>query len=326
MERLGEILNSLYVDGLKGRGLRESSIHIAGYDWRLSIPQLEERDGYFTGLQLHIERLYKAHNNTPVTLLAHSLGCIVTFYFLQWVSHHSELGGDWVSKHLHAFVNIAGPLLGAPKALTATISGSTSEVAEFGLVSREVVEKAINNVVGTPEQRVALFRSWGSLSALMPRGGSKVWGFTKGKSSNSLSENMTTWISRTFHILETPLFFLSDSYEHSLKRVERKLCADQALAWVSEHFSSPYPTNVANAMKRSNFSSGNKAPYDWQNPLITPLPRVSKSSSFRIYNLYGFGIDTEASYHFYKKGTMWCLNSDLKKGNTISNGIEFTDG
>jgi phospholipid:diacylglycerol acyltransferase len=49
--------------------------------------------------------------------MAHSYGANVLLYFFAWVE--SPKGGEggprWVEKHIHTFVNIAGPLLGVVK-------------------------------------------------------------------------------------------------------------------------------------------------------------------------------------------------------------------
>lgn len=46
-------------------------------------------------------------------------------YFLKWVE--SPIGGNggprWTEEHIESFVNIAGPMMGVPKALTAMLSG-----------------------------------------------------------------------------------------------------------------------------------------------------------------------------------------------------------
>lgn len=53
------------------------------------------------------------------------MGSNVAFYFLKWVE--SDKGGkggpEWVENHVESFVNVAGPLLGVPKAMTAELSG-----------------------------------------------------------------------------------------------------------------------------------------------------------------------------------------------------------
>jgi phospholipid:diacylglycerol acyltransferase len=47
----------------------------------------------------------------------------VAYFFLKWVE--SERGGkggrDWVNKHVAALANIAGPMLGVPKAVSALL-------------------------------------------------------------------------------------------------------------------------------------------------------------------------------------------------------------
>lgn len=49
----------------------------------------------------------------------------MTLYFFKWVE--SPTGGNggpnWVNDYVEAFVNIGGPLLGLPKALSALLSG-----------------------------------------------------------------------------------------------------------------------------------------------------------------------------------------------------------
>ena len=41
---------------------------------------------------------------------------------MQWADH---LEAGWTDKHIAIYVNIAGPVLGVPKAITAFLSGAT---------------------------------------------------------------------------------------------------------------------------------------------------------------------------------------------------------
>jgi hypothetical protein len=98
------------------------------HDWRLPIPMLEDRDAWFTRTKTEIEMQVIKSGGTKAVLISHSYGATVTFAFLTWVE---EQQAGWVDKHLEAWANLAGPILGLPKALAPLFSGegSLSEVA-----------------------------------------------------------------------------------------------------------------------------------------------------------------------------------------------------
>ena len=65
------------------------------------------------------------------------MGNCLIFFFLRWVSEPKESGGggggtNWVERYVHSFVNIGGPLLGVPKAVSAILSGEMQETAVLG--------------------------------------------------------------------------------------------------------------------------------------------------------------------------------------------------
>lgn len=51
--------------------------------------------------------------STQVVLIAHSYGSNVMVYFMKWVEAKGggNGGSKWCDQHIHAFVNVAGPLL-----------------------------------------------------------------------------------------------------------------------------------------------------------------------------------------------------------------------
>lgn len=53
---------------------------------------------------------------------------------MKWVESKQGGGGgaQWVDRHVHTFVNIAGPLLGVIKSATSYISGEMHDTAELG--------------------------------------------------------------------------------------------------------------------------------------------------------------------------------------------------
>jgi phospholipid:diacylglycerol acyltransferase len=67
-------------------GYDEGSMHMAAFDWRLSLDDLELRDKYFTKLKVSIEMLKETNGGEKVVVVAHSMGSNVFYYFMQWVS------------------------------------------------------------------------------------------------------------------------------------------------------------------------------------------------------------------------------------------------
>jgi phospholipid:diacylglycerol acyltransferase len=53
-------------------------------------------------------------------MVSHSYGACVTFSFLTWVEKQEP---GWVDNHVESWVNVAGPILGLPKAFAPLISG-----------------------------------------------------------------------------------------------------------------------------------------------------------------------------------------------------------
>eukprot|EP01012_Entosiphon_sulcatum_P016559 TRINITY_DN21482_c0_g1_i2.p1 TRINITY_DN21482_c0_g1~~TRINITY_DN21482_c0_g1_i2.p1 ORF type:complete len:418 (-),score=58.94 TRINITY_DN21482_c0_g1_i2:651-1883(-) len=120
------------IENLADVGYDNNNMVMATYDWRLSPQNLEKRDKFFTRLKTSIETLRAG--GEKVVVLAHSLGANGFLYFLQWVeSPEGGKGGQsWVDHHIHSFVNIAGPLLGVPKAVSALLSGEMKDTAQLG--------------------------------------------------------------------------------------------------------------------------------------------------------------------------------------------------
>jgi phospholipid:diacylglycerol acyltransferase len=90
------------------------------HDWRLPIPMLEDRDAWFTRTKTEIEMQVTKAGGAKAVLVSHSYGAIVTFAFLTWVE---EQQAGWVDKHLESWANLAGPILGLPKAIAPLLSG-----------------------------------------------------------------------------------------------------------------------------------------------------------------------------------------------------------
>lgn len=85
----------------------------APYDWRFS---LKQNSKYFKKLRFLIEMAYQ-NAGRKVVLLAHSMGCPYTNYFL------NKQSSRWKVKYIDSFVSISGGYFGSVKSLKAIISG-----------------------------------------------------------------------------------------------------------------------------------------------------------------------------------------------------------
>ncbi|XP_033754287.1 group XV phospholipase A2-like [Pecten maximus] len=98
---------------------RGVSLRGAPYDFRKAP---NEMGGMYKKLQALIEDTYTLNNNTPVTLLGHSMGNPVTLYFL---NHMPQV---WKDKYIKRFISLAGVWAGVIKTLRLFASGDNLDV------------------------------------------------------------------------------------------------------------------------------------------------------------------------------------------------------
>merc|ERR1712226_335714 len=130
------------ITNLADIGYDAGTMSMEAYDWRLSFPKLEERDGYLTKLRYKIEAFHTS-TGEKVVLTSHSMGTQLVHYFFNWVTADKANGGggggpNWVDEHIHSYVNIAGTLLGVPKAASALLSGEMSDTVVLGPIGAMV--------------------------------------------------------------------------------------------------------------------------------------------------------------------------------------------
>ena len=92
-----------------------------GYEDILFIPavQLEQR-GYYSQLQSLVETMYNDTNNERVTMVAHSMGGLVSLYFL-----NNVVSQEWKDQYINAYIPIAAPLGGTASSLGGVILRSS---------------------------------------------------------------------------------------------------------------------------------------------------------------------------------------------------------
>lgn len=68
-----------------------------------------------------------------VVVIPHSMGVLYFLHFMKWVEAPAPMGGGggsgWCAKHIKAVMNIGGPFLGVPKAITGLFSAEAKDIA-----------------------------------------------------------------------------------------------------------------------------------------------------------------------------------------------------
>lgn len=118
---------------LKAEGFEEGKdLGAAPYDWRIPPNELERRDKYFTNTMKLVEQLYKKSGNRKVVLLCHSMGCKTGHYLLNFVLQQLGKNGQaWIDKHVHSYVPVGAPHLGAQKSIRGIIDGDKMGLEAF---------------------------------------------------------------------------------------------------------------------------------------------------------------------------------------------------
>jgi len=88
--------------------IRGQNIHGAPYDFRRAANENQE---YFVKLKTLIEETYQKNDNTPVLMVTHSMGSIMTLYFL---NHQTQA---WKDKYIRSLISIAGVWGGTARAV-----------------------------------------------------------------------------------------------------------------------------------------------------------------------------------------------------------------
>ncbi|KAJ5683918.1 uncharacterized protein N7477_000263, partial [Penicillium maclennaniae] len=274
------------LENLATIGYDPTNAFSAAYDWRLSYPNLEVRDHYFSRLKSYIETAVEGQGE-KITLASHSMGSQVVLYFFKWVESddHGKGGKDWVNKHIDSWINISGCMLGAVKGLTAVLSGEMRDTAQLNAFAVYGLEKFLSR-----EERAEIFRAMPGISSMLPKGGEAVWGngtwapddqpgqaVSFGNLIN-FRETNSSWTQRNLTTADSLWYLL-----------------DQSEDWYRNQVLGSYSHGVAHT--RKEVEANEKDPRTWLNPLETRLPHAP---DMKIYCFYGVGKPTERSY-FYQE-------------------------
>ncbi|KAG1781897.1 Lecithin:cholesterol acyltransferase-domain-containing protein [Suillus placidus] len=294
----GYWLWSKIVENLAVVNYDTNNLHLAPYDWRLSMWNLEERDGYFSKLKATIEG-FKERQGKKTVIAAHSMGSTVcpSFFcrctFFKWVEspEHGGGGSDWVENHIESYITIAGTHLA--KAMAAFLSGEMKDTVQMNPAGAYVLERFFSR-----KERQKLFCSWAGSASMWIKGGTDVWGDANWAPDDEPGSSHTHGELIAFRQGAVPpsAHDITPSVEPT-----KNMTADDASTWILERTPSTFQkmiwTNYSFGIERNEKVLKKNAldPRKWSNPLEVQLPNAP---SMKIICVYGHGKETERSYWY----------------------------
>ncbi|GAV84944.1 LACT domain-containing protein [Cephalotus follicularis] len=175
----GYFVWAVLIANLARIGYEEKNMYMASYDWRLSFQNTEVRDQTLSRIKSIIELMVATSGGKKAVILPHSMGVLYFLHFMKWVEAPAPMGGGggpcWCSKHIKAVMNIGGPFLGVPKAVSGIFSAEAKDIA----VARAITPGFLDNDifrVQTLEHVMRMTRTWDSTMSMIPKGGDTIWG------------------------------------------------------------------------------------------------------------------------------------------------------
>ncbi|KAK7207484.1 Phospholipid:diacylglycerol acyltransferase [Myxozyma melibiosi] len=281
-----------------------NTMYSAAYDWRLSYMDLERRDGYFSKLKMLVED-NKRRLGQKTVFLGHSMGSQVFFYFLKWAEatgeHYGNGGPNWVNDHIDSFVDIAGTMLGTPKAIVALLSGEMKDTVQLNALAVYGLEKFFSRA-----ERAYMLRTFPGVASMLPKGGDAIWGDLLSAPDDFGHQNISfgnfIQFRDTMSTLSSKNLTVAESIDYLFT---------QAPGWFQNRVLENYSHGLART--RKELEANNQDHTKWANPLEAALPYAP---DMKIYCFYGVGKETERAYVYQEE-----KDKDLVKLNvTIAGG------
>ncbi|KAJ4801020.1 phospholipid:diacylglycerol acyltransferase [Rhynchospora pubera] len=175
----GYFVWAVLIANLARIGYEEKTMYMAAYDWRISFQNTEVRDQSLSRIKSNIELMVATNGGKKVVVIPHSMGVLYFLHFMKWVEAPSPMGGgggpDWCAKHIKAVMNIGGPFLGVPKAVTGLFSAEAKDVAVARAIAPDVLDFDILGLQ-TLRHVMRMTRTWDATMSMIPKGGDTIWG------------------------------------------------------------------------------------------------------------------------------------------------------
>ncbi|KAL0441369.1 UNVERIFIED_CONTAM: Phospholipid:diacylglycerol acyltransferase 1 [Sesamum radiatum] len=175
----GYFVWAVLIANLARIGYEEKTMYMAAYDWRLSFQNTEVRDQTLSRIKSNIELMVATNGGNKAVIIPHSMGVLYFLHFMKWVEAPAPMGGgggpDWCAKHIKAVMNIGGPLLGVPKAVSGLFSAEAKDIAVARAIAPGVLDKDLFRIQ-TLQHIMKMTRTWDSTMSMIPKGGETIWG------------------------------------------------------------------------------------------------------------------------------------------------------
>eukprot|EP00262_Sarcandra_glabra_P002367 TRINITY_DN1264_c0_g2_i1.p1 TRINITY_DN1264_c0_g2~~TRINITY_DN1264_c0_g2_i1.p1 ORF type:complete len:681 (-),score=119.12 TRINITY_DN1264_c0_g2_i1:205-2247(-) len=175
----GYFVWAVLIANLARLGYEEKTMYMAAYDWRISFQNTEVRDQTLSRIKSNIELMVATNGGKKVVVIPHSMGVLYFLHFMKWVEVPAPLGGgggsNWCARHIKAVMNIGGPFLGVPKAVSGLLSAEAKDVAVARAIAPGVLDSDLFRLQ-TLEHVMRMTRTWDSTMSMLPKGGDTIWG------------------------------------------------------------------------------------------------------------------------------------------------------
>ncbi|KAL3532669.1 hypothetical protein ACH5RR_006190 [Cinchona calisaya] len=175
----GYFVWAVLIANLARIGYEEKNMYMAAYDWRISFQNTEVRDQTLSTIKSNIELMVATSGGKKVVVIPHSMGVLYFLHFMKWVEVPAPMGGgggaDWCAKHIKAVVNIGGPFLGVPKAVSGLLSAEAKDIAVARAMAPGFLDKDVFGLQ-TLQHVMRMTRTWDSTMSMIPKGGDTIWG------------------------------------------------------------------------------------------------------------------------------------------------------
>ncbi|XP_073310340.1 phospholipid:diacylglycerol acyltransferase 1-like isoform X1 [Primulina huaijiensis] len=175
----GYFVWAVLIANLAQIGYEEKTMYMAAYDWRLSFQNTEVRDQTLSRIKSNIELMVATNGGNKAVIIPHSMGVLYFLHFMKWVEAPAPMGGgggpNWCAKHIKAVMNIGGPFLGVPKAVSMLFSAEARDIAVARAIAPGVLDKDVFHLQ-TLQHIMKMTRTWDSTMSMIPKGGETIWG------------------------------------------------------------------------------------------------------------------------------------------------------